>query len=84
MFFAISLKLLDLELKQARFKILQSEETKELLEARMQHHTTIPPKDGERIRRALSFMHSNRERPIHIDIKSKIRERTNVSPNSDD
>lgn len=73
---------LDLELKQARVKILHSEETKELLEARMTVIT--PPKDGERLRRALSFMHSNRERPIHIvDVKSKIRERSNNSPNSD-
>lgn len=51
---------LDLELKQARIKILHSEETKQLLESRLQ--IISPPKDGERIRRALSFMHPNRER----------------------
>lgn len=71
---------LDLELKQARIKILQSEETKELLEARMQ--VISPPKDGERIRRALSFMHSNRERPIHIDVKPKNRDRVKIPPDS--
>lgn len=53
---------LDLELRQARFKIFHSEETKEMLEARLQMLT--PPKEGERVRRALSFMHSNRERPF--------------------
>ncbi|KAJ6645341.1 Switch-associated protein 70, partial [Pseudolycoriella hygida] len=66
---------LDLELKQARFKILHSEETKELLEARMQ--VISKSKDGERVRRALSFMHPNRERPserpVHIESKSRQR-----------
>lgn len=71
---------LDLELKQARFKILHSEETKERLEARIQ--VISPPRDGERVRRALSFMHSNRERPIHIDVKSTNRERVKVPPSS--
>lgn len=52
---------LDMELKQARIKILHSEETKQLLESRLQ--IISPPKDGgDRIRRALSFMHPNRER----------------------
>lgn len=52
---------LDMELKQARIKILHSEETKQLLESRLQI-ISPPPKDGDRIRRALSFMHPNRER----------------------
>lgn len=59
---------LDFELKQARFKILHSEKNKELLEDRLQ--TLCPPKDGERIRRALSFMHSNRERSINLAVSS--------------
>lgn len=51
---------LDMELKQARIKILHSEETKQLLESRLQ--IISPPPSGDRIRRALSFMHPNRER----------------------
>ena len=58
---------LDFELKQARFKIFHSEKNKEVLEDKLQR--MCPPKDGEKIRRALSFMHTNRERPIRLDIR---------------
>lgn len=68
---------LDLELKQARFKILHSEENKEMLEARLQ--VLGPPKEGERIRRALSFMHSNRERPINLEVRSAVLMRRSQS-----
>lgn len=60
---------LDLELKQARFKILHSEENKELIEARLRLINGAATKDGTssdfRIRRSLSFMHTNRERSNH-------------------
>lgn len=81
---------LDLELKQARFKILHSEESKEMLEQRL--HVLGPsspppptPVKDDRIRRALSFMHSNRERPMlmSLDVRataSMLRRSKNKSP----
>lgn len=76
---------LDIELKQARIKILHSEETKQVLEARLQ---TIcpPPKDGDRIRRALSFMHSNRERSNMTidDVRASFPNLRKLSKNTND
>lgn len=59
---------LDLELKQARFKILHSEESKEMLEHRLHVLGPPAPAKDDRIRRALSFMHSNRERPMLMSL----------------
>lgn len=62
---------LDLELKQARTKIMQSEENKEALEARLQEHRlVVQPKEGERLRRALSFMHGSRERDFGLELRA--------------
>lgn len=70
---------LDMELKQARFKMVQSEQNKLALEKRLQ----LVGGDGaaqdgsggggfiggkDRLRRALSFMHTNRERGFSYDL----------------
>uniref|UniRef100_A0A1L8DV35 Putative pleckstrin similarity domain protein n=1 Tax=Nyssomyia neivai TaxID=330878 RepID=A0A1L8DV35_9DIPT len=61
---------LDIELNQSRCKIKQSEETKEMLEARLQSMQP-PTREGSRVRRALSFMPSTRERPTGADMAEK-------------
>ena len=61
-------RLLDEQLKIAHDRIKLSEDTKEILETRLQQ--VVPLRDGDRIRRAFSFMSSTKERPVILDIKS--------------
>lgn len=62
---------LDLELKQARTKIMQSEENKEALEAKLhEQRLVVQPREGERLRRALSFMHGSRDRDFGLELRA--------------
>ncbi|XP_017785012.1 PREDICTED: switch-associated protein 70-like [Nicrophorus vespilloides] len=71
----IERKILDDELKQAINKIKRSEGAKEVLEARLMQVT--PMRDGDRIRRAHSFIPSTRERPILLEVRTASLKRPN-------
>lgn len=62
-------KILDEQLKIAHSKIQLSEDKKEVLEARL---LQVAPnlRDGDRIRRAHSFMPSTKERPVSLEVRS--------------
>lgn len=59
---------LDKQLKLAHDKIKISEDTKEILEARLMK--VAPLREGEKIRRAHSFMPSTKERPVMLEIRA--------------
>ncbi|XP_071052335.1 switch-associated protein 70-like isoform X2 [Onthophagus taurus] len=61
-------KMLDEQLKMAHNKIQVSEETKEILESKLMQF--IPLRDGDRIRRAHSFMPSTKDRPISFEVRA--------------
>lgn len=62
---------LDEQLKLAQNKAKTSEDMKELLEARLyQVSPQIRIKEGERVRRAHSFMPSTKERPVILEVRS--------------
>ncbi|PSN46675.1 hypothetical protein C0J52_06380 [Blattella germanica] len=62
-------KQLDRELNSARDKIVHSEKSKEVLEARLR---VMAPqvRESDRVRRALSFMPSTKERPSLVNLRS--------------
>lgn len=62
-------KTLDEQLRSAHFKIKVSEESKEILEVKLR---TIMPnvREGDRVRRAHSFMPSTKERPVMLEVRS--------------
>lgn len=62
-------KLLDDELKFAHDKIQLSEERREVMEARLIEVAPIL-RDGDRVRRAHSFMPSTKERPIMLEVRA--------------
>lgn len=62
-------KSLDDQLRNAHFKIQVSEESKEILEVRLR--TMMPMmKEGDKVRRAHSFMPSTKERPVMLEVRS--------------
>lgn len=67
-------QVLDEQLKVAHDKIRMSENKRELLEARL---TQVAPilREGDRIRRAYSFMPSTKERPIVVEVKASTLKR---------
>ncbi|XP_049776225.1 differentially expressed in FDCP 6 homolog [Schistocerca cancellata] len=73
---------LDQELNIARDKILLSEQSKEVLEAKLR---VISPqiREPDRIRRALSFMPSTKERPTHIQVRGAKSFRSKGQQNAD-
>jgi switch-associated protein 70 len=68
---------LDIELQQARQKIQMSEDTKGMFEARLSSLSPVMRGDGEKLRRAQSFMPSTRERPVNLDIRPSSLQRLN-------
>lgn len=68
-------QVLDEQLKIAHNKILMSENKRELLEARL---TQVAPvlREGDRVRRAYSFMPSTKERPVVIEVKASTLKRS--------
>lgn len=60
---------LDEELKQAREKIVISEGKKDLLEAQLYQYVPVL-REGDRVRRAHSFMPSTKERPVVLEVRS--------------
>lgn len=62
-------KLLDNQLKVAHDKIQLSEERREVLEARL---LEVAPslRDGDRVRRAHSFVPSTKERPVMLEVRA--------------
>lgn len=68
-------KLLDEQLNSAHYKIKESEGSKELLEVKLR---TIMRnvKEGDKIRRAHSFMPSTKERPVVLDVKASTLRRS--------
>lgn len=67
-------QVLDEQLKIAHDKIRMSENKRELLEARL---TQVAPilREGDRVRRAYSFMPSTRERPVVMEVRSSTLQR---------
>lgn len=59
---------LDKQLKIAHDKIKVSEDRKEILEARLMQ--VAPLREGEKIRRAHSFMPSTKERPVMVEVRA--------------
>ncbi|XP_019762017.2 switch-associated protein 70 isoform X1 [Dendroctonus ponderosae] len=60
---------LDDELKQAREKIVLSEGKKDFLEAKLYQYAPVL-REGDRVRRAHSFMPSTKERPVLLEVRS--------------
>jgi hypothetical protein len=59
---------LDEQLKLAHNKIRLSEDRRELLEARL-YQVAPAFRDGDRVRRAHSFMPSTKERPVLLEVR---------------
>lgn len=62
-------KSLDEQLRTAHFKIKLSEESKEILEVKLRNMTPNL-REGDRVRRAHSFMPSTKERPVMLEVRS--------------
>lgn len=61
-------QVLDKQLKVAHDKVKMSEDQKEVLEARLLQ--VAPIREGDRIRRAHSFMPSTKERPVMLEVRA--------------
>lgn len=68
-------KALDEQLKTAHDKIILSENKREILEARL---TQVAPilREGDRIRRAHSFIPSTKERPVMVEVRASTLRRS--------
>lgn len=68
-------QILDEQLNLAHDKIRLSENKRELLEARL---TQVAPvlREGDRVRRAYSFMPSTKERPVLLEVKASTLKRS--------
>lgn len=62
--------MLDDQLKMAHDRITISEEKKEVLEARLIQAVPSLRGEGDRIRRAHSFMPSTKEKPVLLEVRS--------------
>ncbi|VEN63552.1 unnamed protein product [Callosobruchus maculatus] len=67
---------LDKQLQSAKEKMKNSEDKKEILEAKLFKVAPII-REGERVRRAHSFMPSTKERPILLEVRSSTLKRPN-------
>lgn len=61
-------QVLDQQLKVAHDKVKMSEDQKAILEARLLQ--VVPIREGDRIRRAHSFMPSTKERPVMLEVRA--------------
>ena len=66
---------LDHQLKLAHDKIKLSEDSRELLEAKL-YQVAPTLREGDRIRRAHSFMPSTKERPVLLEVRAATLRRT--------
>ncbi|XP_074037889.1 switch-associated protein 70 isoform X2 [Leptinotarsa decemlineata] len=67
---------LDKQLKTANEKMKFAEDKKELLEAKLYQVAPVL-RDGDRVRRAHSFVPSTKERPVILEVRSATLKRTN-------
>lgn len=63
-------RMLDDQLKTAHDRITISEQKKEVLEARLFQAVPSLRGDGDKIRRAHSFVPSTKERPVLLEVRS--------------
>lgn len=66
---------LDKQLKLAHEKIKFSEDRKELLEAKL-YQVAPMLREGDRVRRAHSFMPSTKERPVLLEVRAATLKRS--------